>query len=152
MRQRLSLIVVLGLIMMAQTFISCRHYVGCKQYENITVEATYCRLHREAVWDYVELTDTEAGQKGRSYSMVRLVEELNRCNSMECVQTEIAADTIAAGFQAIYSSVHRKAEGKLYGATIETRKVTLCGLENGLRDWVDSLKLDHSLGLEVDLD
>lgn len=147
MKQRLSMIALLGLMMTAQAIVSCRffvsvrHNVGCEQYDSMSSEGSYCRLHREAVWDYVELSDTKAGQMKRSYAMVRLLRMLKRCQSMACVETEIAVDTIALGFNSIYSSAHQKAVDKLNGATVKTEKVTLCGLESGLRDWVDSLEL-----------
>lgn len=146
---RVFRIVALGQILMVQVFVfsvSCRQYAGCRQYNRMGVEAAYCRLHREAVWNYVELADTEAGLKERIYSIARLLEELKRCNSIDCVDSAIAADTIAPGFYSIYSSAHEKADEKLNGVTIRIKMVTLCGLENGLGDW------DHSLGLEVNLD
>jgi len=147
MRKRNLLSLGLVLVISLAVVPACRHqYVGCKQFENLSDEATYCRIHREAVWDYIEVTDTPAGQEGRTWSMIRLLRQLDQCRDIDCVTTEIAADSIANGFAELFANSHSQAESKLNGSSPNRYKIVMCGLENGVRDWVDSLKL------EVDFD
>ena len=145
MKYRLLLIGIFILIILTQTFCSICSEIGCQQFDSMGLEATYCRLHREAVWDYIELGENKKSQSNRTLSITRLLGELNQCHSIDCIETEISADTIAIDFNLIYQTAHQIAEEKRNGRDMKVRQVIMCGLENGARDWIDSLRLEVNL-------
>ena len=120
--------------------IACNDECGCRDYSPQTDEATRCRYHREAVWDYVEQGGDEVEMRSQLARMERLFDLLDDCRTWPCVTAEIEADSTAPGFALVFSGVQSALETKGLMAGNQWGKVALCGLQNGIRDWQDSLK------------
>ena len=139
---RTALALGLGiLIVLPLLFAGCNADCTCKDYDPETDEATYCRNHREAVWDYVELgsgTDEIRTQVG---NMERLLEVISKCRDTSCINAEIRTENHAPGFADVFTRWNQRAEQDVGGAELKRWKVILCGLNNGWNDWQDSLKI-----------
>ena len=135
---------VLLIIMMAATALvvdACKECT-CKNYAAETDEATYCRFHRDAVWDYVDQATDTAQMKVQVTRLETLYKAVDDCGDMNCIVIEIQADSIAPGFATIFVSANADAASEVDAAGFDQRKVLLCGLMHGIIDWRERLGME----------
>ncbi|MEE8578125.1 MAG: hypothetical protein V3T31_12800, partial [candidate division Zixibacteria bacterium] len=127
--------IICGLLLLVLLGLAGCKDCSCKDYKPETREATYCRYHRDAVWDYVETVSDVEAQKAKLAEMERLLKAVKECEALGCIEREAQADTIAPGFAAIYESANARAETEVGMETFHSWQVVLCGLNHGVADW-----------------
>jgi hypothetical protein len=128
-----------GLTLVADSCKECT----CKNYAPESDEATYCRYHRNAVWEYVEQSTDVELQKTQLARLESLYKAIKDCDDMDCIFNEVQADSIAPGFAGIFDSLNAEAEEEVATAEFNRPKVLICGLMNGILDWRDSLGVEE---------
>jgi hypothetical protein len=141
LRSQVALLAVM-LVVTAFVVDACKDCT-CKNYAPETDEATYCRYHRNAVWNYVEQSTDVELQKTQLTRLESLYKTVKDCDDVDCIFNEVQADSIAPGFAGIFDSVNAEAEEEVATAEFNHRKVLLCGLMNGIIDWRDSLGVEE---------
>ncbi|HWR82378.1 MAG TPA: hypothetical protein VN285_03675 [Candidatus Deferrimicrobium sp.] len=118
----------------------------CKSYTAETAQATYCRYHRNAVWDYVEQAAGDTNAMKAQYERLKsLLEAVKDCDDVPCIEKQIQADSLAPAFAGLFASANSEGEQEVGTTQFDRAQVVLCGLRHGLVDWHDSLRIEEEL-------
>jgi hypothetical protein len=119
---------------------------SCKSYSAETAQATYCRYHRNAVWDYIEQAAGNTDAMKAQYERIKsLLEAVSDCDDVPCIEKEIQGNSLAPGFVGLFAAAKSESEQEVGTAQFDRAQVTLCGLRHGLVDWHDSLHIEEEL-------